>query len=139
MTEHEDLLDTSRRIVTREANRSHRLYSILLVVLLLVIGGILHEWQQSQDGNHLKDAQIAQQQKTISQLQNANMALTKKSAEQTTAEVQLRDDVNSFRALNAALNTNHTAALAVYCSIAQSLRPPDTLPPVEQYCPTTVP
>lgn len=121
MTEHEDLLDTSRRMVTREANRSHRL-SVVVIALLASFGGYMTSLHASDDG-------------AMGRAQASNIALQKKSAEQTIAEVQLRDDVNSFRALNKSLRSNHTSAVAVYCSIAQSLIPPDTLPPVAKYCP----
>lgn len=75
---------------------------------------------------------VVSQHGTIDNNQVAYSQLQAKSNEQTIAEVQLRDDVNSFRKLNTALSANHTSALAVYCSIAITIH--DTLPPVAKYC-----
>lgn len=118
--EHEDLLDTSRRIITTQAKSQRRRGQVLVIVLLLVIAALVYQNQSQRSSAHDKDVTVTAQAKTINGLQFANSALTKKSAEQTVAEVELRQDVNSFRQLNTALGTNHSKSLAVYCAIAKS-------------------
>lgn len=132
MSEHEDLLDTSRRIINTQAKSQRRRGQLLVVVLVFVIVSLIFQNQSQRASNHDKDLTIktqttanSAQAKTITQLQN-------KSNEQTIAEVQLRDDVNKLSALNHNLTADHSIALSVYCSIAETVH--DTFPAIAKNC-----
>lgn len=123
MTEHEDLLDTSRRIVTREAKRSRRL-SVVVIALLASFGGYMTSLHASDDGS-------------MGKLQTSFSTLQTKSTEQTIAEVQLRDDVNRLSNLNKSLSADHGESVQLFCSILRAVH--DHSAVYMQYCPVKVP
>lgn len=122
------VLDATNKL----ARSRRRLETVLIIVLLLVIAAFAFQNQSQRASSHDKDVTIktlttasSAQAKTITQLQN-------KSAEQTIAEIQLRDDVNRLSTLNKNLTADHSIALSVYCSIAETVH--DTFPAVAANC-----
>lgn len=116
------VLDATNRL----AKSRRRVVTLLVVVLLIAIAVLGVYVGNLRSANDRKDAAANTQQATIT-------ALTKKSAEQTVAEVQLRDDVNRLSELQSFVEASHTKSLAVFCSIAVTLH--DDLPAVASDCP----
>lgn len=69
--------------------------------------------------------------------EHAFSALQHKSAEQTVAEVELRNDVNNLSARNKTSATNHTATVALLCLVDQTIPlTPSSSAIVSRYCPS---
>lgn len=120
------VLDATQKLAKSRSRRT----TVLIVVLLIVISGLGVNTGVQIASGHSKTSTISQQQTTIQNLQT-------KSAEQTIAEVELRDDVNKLSELNKSLTADHSIALSVYCSIAVTVH--DVLPAVAANCPKGTP